>query len=176
MKQSYTRFVWAGVIVLAAAVVITLCRAQNEGDTASPPLADGEATPYTDTSGVDVTPFALLPDLKVYSVSAPSSASRGTTISVSDVTTNVGNVGSPQSVTDIYICTDVNHVTTSCWVTNHTTAGIQVGKSWPWTGPVAVPANQPLGTNYYIVVANGNRQVNEANYANNTNYVMIIIN
>jgi hypothetical protein len=176
MKQGYRQFICAGVIVLAAAVVITLCRAQNEEDPASPPLTDGEAAQYIDPSGEDVTPLVLRPDLKVHSVSAPSSASPGGVISVSDVTTNIGNAPSVLSVSDIYICTSINNVTSSCWVTNHTTSGIAPGKSWPWTGPVTVPANQPLGTNYYIVVANGNRQVSESNYANNTNYVMIIIN
>jgi hypothetical protein len=175
MKQTHKRFIRAGVIVLAAAAVITLCRAQNEGDTASP-LPDGEATLSADSSSGDLTTLSILPDLKVHSVSVPSSASRGEIISVVDVTTNIGNASAALSVSGIYICTDVNHVTSSCWVTNHTTSGIAPGRSWPWTGPVTVPANQPLGTNYYIVVANGNRQVGESNYANNTNYVMIIIN
>jgi hypothetical protein len=176
MKQDYRRFICAGVIVLAAAVTITLCRAQNEEDPASPPLADGESAQYTDPSGGEDVLQLLRPDLKVHSVTAPSSASPGGVISVIDVTTNVGNAVAAQSVSDIYICPDVNNVTSSRWVTNHTTSGIGPGKSWPWTGPVTVPANQPLGTNYYIVVANGNRQVLESNYANNTNYVMIIIN
>jgi len=142
------------MIVLGAAVAITLCYAQGGG----------------------ASPLLLRPDLKVHSVTAPGSASRSAVISVSDVTTNIGNANAAQSVSDIYICTNVDSVTTSCWVTNHTTAGVAIGKSWPWSGSVTVSASQPLGTNYYIVVANGNRQVLESNYANNTNYVMIIIN
>ena len=158
MKQGDRRlrasFIGAGTLVLTAAVLVTLCRAQGGG-----------ASPQT-----------LLPDLMVYSITAPSSASRGAAISVSDVTTNTSAYSAPQSVSDVYICTNVNNVTSSCWVTNHPVAGIAKGKSWPWAGSVTVPATQPLGTNYYIVVANGNRQVNESNYNNNTNYVMIVIN
>lgn len=175
MKQGYRQLIAAGMIVVATAVVISLCRAQDQVDTGSPPLSDEAAQSSGLTDG-GVSPQIVLADLKVHAVTAPSSAQRGTAITVSDVTTNVGGLNELQSVSDIYICTDVDNVSSSCWVTNHITAGIAKGKSWPWMGPVTVPASQPLGTNYYIVVANGNRQAIESNYNNNTNYVMIIIN
>lgn len=174
MKQGYRQLIAAGMIVVATVVVITLCRAQGEGDTTVPPLSDDEAAQSSGLLDGGASPQIVLGDLKVHAVTAPSSAQRGTAITVSDVTTNVGGLLVGQSVSDIYICTDVNTVS-GCWLTNHTTAGVAKGKSWPWQGPVTVPTSQPLGTNYYIVVANGNRQALESSYNNNTNYVMIII-
>jgi subtilase family serine protease len=152
MKQCYTRFIWAGASVFVLGIGVTFCRGQGD------------------------SVLVLRPDLMVYSISAPSSASRGTSISVSDVTTNVGNASAVQSVSDIYICTNVNYVTASDKVANHAVSLLGVGKSWAWSGSVTVPATQTLGTNYYVVVANGNKQVLESNYVNNTNYVTIIIN
>lgn len=153
MKQNYARFTGVSAIVLAVAVV-TLSLAQSGG----------------------ITPLVLRSDLKVHSITAPSSASRSASISVSDVTTNIGNASATISQSDIYICTNVNYVTASSKVGNHTVAPIAPGGSFSWAGSVTVPATQPLGTNYYVVVANGNKQVLESNYGNNTNYVMIIIN
>ena len=154
MKQNCRRFVWAGVSVLVLVIVVTFSRAQGGG----------------------ASPQVIASDLEVYSISAPSSATRGTPISVSDVTTNIGNAGAAQSVSDIYICTSVNSVSSSCKVSSHVVGVMAVGGSYLWAGSVTVPSKQPRGTNYYIVVANGNRQVVESNYNNNTNYVMIIIN
>lgn len=153
MKQNYTRFIWVGAIVLATAVV-RLCLAADE----------------------EFSTLALRPDLKVHSITAPSSASRGASIPVSDVTTNIGNASAGQSKSDIYICTNVDYVTSSFKVASHVVGGMLPGGSFSWAGSVTVPSTQPLGTNYYLVVANGNKQVVESNYANNTNYVMIIIN
>src|ERR1051326_1035546 len=172
MRQGTRRFIWTGMIVLAAAVVITLCRAQDEEDAALPPMDDEEATLGAGSAAEEFIIQSLLPDLRVHSVSAPGSASPGSVISVSDVTTNTGNAFAAQSKSDIYICTDVNNVTSACWVTNHIVAGIGPGRSTTWSGSLTVPANQPVGTNYYIVVTNGNRQVLESSFANNTNYVM----
>jgi hypothetical protein len=112
----------------------------------------------------------------VYSVTAPSSGTRGLPISIGDVTTNIGTANAIQSETGYYLCQSLGRVSSSCYLTNHLTAGIAKGKSWPWTGTVNVPATQPVGTNYLVVVANYLRSINESNYANNTNHVMIIIN
>ena len=154
MKRSCVRFLWAGISVLAVGVVATFCRGQ----------------------GGTVSPLVTRPDLKVHSISAPGSASRSASISVSDVTTNIGNATATGSTSDIYICPNVNNFIAGCKVGSHAVAGIAAGRNSTWSGSVTVPAAQPLGTNYYIVVANGNRSVLESNYANNTNYVMIIIN
>ncbi len=154
MKQEHMRLIWVAVSILALGAIVTFCRAQDEA----------------------ASPQVSRPDLKVYSVTAPSSASRGTLISVSDVTTNIGNAPAVQSASDIYICTNVNHVTSSSKVSSHAVSPLAAGRSWPWSGSVTVPAAQPLGTNYYIVVADGDQRVVESNYNNNTNYVMIIIN
>jgi len=154
MNQSYTRLIWAGISVLTLGIVVTFCRAQEE----------------------EASPLVARCDLEIYSISAPSSASRGSVISVSDVTTNIGNAAAISSTSDIYICTNVNYVTSGSKVGSHVVAPIAAGRSSAWSGSVTVPAKQPLGTNYYIVVANGNRLAVESNYANNTNYVPIIIN
>lgn len=119
---------------------------------------------------------ALLPDLKVHSVSAPGSASQGASISVSDVTTNAGTASAGQSWSSIYITTNLNDISATWLVTNHNVAAIAKGKSSTWSGNVTVPASQPLGGNYYVVVCNPNHQVGESNYNNNTNSVAITIN
>jgi len=154
VSQTHKHFIWAGIIVLAAAAVVAFSHAQ-----------DGS-----------VAPLAPLPDLEVHSVTAPSSGTHGMPISVGDVTTNIGTANAIQSFTGYYLCRSFNSVSSSCFLTNHITSGVAIGKSWPWRASVTVPATQPLGTNYLVVVANYLRSLTESNYANNTNYVMIIIN
>ena len=152
MSRSCKQFIWATIIVLAGATAVRLSHAQGGGS----------------------SPLILLSDLQVHSVSAPTTVKRGEVISVSDTTTNTGTASAVQSVTGIYISTNLNNVS-SFWITNHITSGLAVGQSWPWAGSVTVPTNQPLGTNYFVVVANSTRIVSELNYYNNTNYVMIMV-
>jgi hypothetical protein len=151
VRQTHKYLVWAGIGVLAVATVVTFSRAQ-----APPP--------------------ASLPDMEVHSITAPSSGTHGMPISVVDVTTNIGTANGAQSITAYYLCQSLTGVSSSCWITNHTTSGVAKGKSWPWGGNVTVPASQPLGTNYLVVVCNYNKLLAESNYFNNTNHVMIIIN
>lgn len=150
MSKSFARIIFSTVAALTVAVAATLCRAQF---------------------GIE----ALAPDLVVHSVSAPATASQAALISTSDVTTNIGTASATASVSGVYMTTNLNEVTASWWLGNHNVAPIAKGRSTTWSGNVTVPASQPLGTNYYVVVANINRQVTELNYNNNTNYVIIVI-
>jgi len=154
MSRSCKHFIWATIIVLAGATAVRLSHAQGGGS----------------------SPLILLPDLQVQSISVPTTVKRGEVISVSDTTTNTGTASAVLSVSAIYICTNLNNVSSSCLVTNHDVAGIYINSSTTW-GPISVtvPTTTALGTNYYIVVANCNRQVGELNYYNNTNHVMIMV-
>jgi len=182
MKNTNKRFSWATVGILVLGMAVVLCRAQDDGTSSQQDqsaltgeqAAAGNEQPAL-ASDEDVAPLFSLPDLEVDSISAPASASRGSVISVSDTTTNVGTANATSSTSSIYICADPNNVSPSDWVTNHTVSGIAKGKSWTWAGSVKVPAGQPLGTNYYVVVANSYRSVGELYYDNNTNYVPIVI-
>lgn len=150
MSQTRKHLIWTGMIVLAATTIVAFSRAQE--------------------------PLLSLPDLEVFSVTAPNSGTRGMPISVGDVTTNIGAANAAQSYTGYYLCQNTNSVSSGSFLANHITSGVAKGKSWPWSGSVTVPATQPLGTNYLVVVANYLKSLAESNYVNNTNYVMIIIN
>lgn len=111
------------------------------------------------------------PDLTITALSAPGSAARGATISVIHTTKNVGNALAATSSSRFHLCT--NNI--ACGYRNQQAVPLlAVGASKTLTNTTfSVPADQPLGTNYVVVVC-GDGLV-EANKANNTNSIPIVI-
>lgn len=119
---------------------------------------------------------AASPDLQVWTNSAPASATRGNSISVSDVTTNASTLASAgASTTYLYVHTNLN-VSSITPVGTHSVSAMGPRGKVTWSGAVTVPVGQPLGTNYFITVCDKPNNVTESNENNNTNKCVIIIN
>jgi hypothetical protein len=116
-----------------------------------------------------MAPMALY-DLTVLSVSAPASAARNATINVVHTTKNVGTALAPSSTSKFHLCT--NNV--ACGLINsQSVPGLAAGASKTLTNSsFTIPAGQPLGTNYIVVVCATNLADNKSN---NTNSTVIVI-
>lgn len=116
---------------------------------------------------------ALLADLTITSLSAPATASQGTTISVIHTTQNIGAAFAGSSTSKFYLCT--NDVAYASGYRNQQTVGaLAMGASKTLTNTTfSVPADQPLGTNYVIVICGIG--LTESDKTNNTNSIPIVI-
>jgi len=112
-----------------------------------------------------------LPDLTITALSAPASISTGSTINVIHTTKNIGTAPAGTSVSKFYLCT--NNV--ACGPINQQSVpSIAVGASKTLTNTsFTIPATQPLGTNYIVVICG--TTTSESSKANNTNSVPIVI-
>jgi hypothetical protein len=110
------------------------------------------------------------PDLTITSMSAPTNAARGATISVVHTTKNVGNTLAGLSSTRFYLCTN----NFACgFVNQQSVAALGVGASKTLTNTAfGVPAGQALGTNWIVGVCGFN--ISQPT-GNDTNSIPIVI-
>lgn len=108
------------------------------------------------------------PDLRVTSVSGPSSATRGQTISVSATVTNSGNATAGSSTLEWYFSSD-NVITTGDYSagTSSVTA-ISAGGSQTINTTITVATSATEGNTYYLgAIADRNNVLTESNETNN---------
>lgn len=116
------------------------------------------------------------PDLAVFSVTCPGSGNRGAAISISDVTTNLSALAAAAASTSyIYMNTSLS-LSGATNLGTHAVGAITAKKSYPWSGSVTIPANQPTGLNYLFIVCDKPNVIAESNENNNTNYCTITVN
>ena len=110
---------------------------------------------------------AGLPDLTVTSVSAPSSASLGSTIKVVHVTMNISSNTCGSSSTKFYLCTN-NVAYANGYRNGQAVPALFGGGSVQMTNlTFIIPTNAKLGANYIIVVCGFG--ITDSNWSNNTN-------
>lgn len=120
--------------------------------------------------GVGIAGLQAGPDLTITSLSAPTNAARGATISVVHTTKNVGNTLAGLSSTKFYLCT--NQVACSERNSQSVPAlGAGVSKTLTNTS-FSVPADQALGTNWIIGVCGYN--ISQPT-GNDTNSIPIVV-
>jgi subtilase family serine protease len=128
------------------------------------------------TSEKTTSSTLFFPDLAIHSISAPSSATRGTNITVTVVTTNYpGGATSLGADTTLYLCTSTTPQS-SCRITQWDTGTILSGRKHTANKTITIPSSQPTGTNYLIAVADDPPSIAESNEANNQLSRVIIIN
>ncbi|MBI2833791.1 MAG: hypothetical protein HYX76_05125 [Acidobacteria bacterium] len=115
------------------------------------------------------------PDLTVFSLSAPSSAVKGATVSVTDTIKNQGGGAAGVSTTRIYLSTDKTLDGDDVLVGSRGVPGLAPGASSSGAASVAIPASTATGTFYLIAKADGDDAVVEAKENNNVKVKSITV-
>jgi subtilase family serine protease len=108
------------------------------------------------------------PDLTVSALTAPTSATAGSTMTVSDTTKNVGGGEAPASTTQFYLSINATIDAADVLLGSRAVAGLAAGASDSGSTALAVPAGEAPGTYYVIAVADGPGAVVETTETNNT--------
>jgi subtilase family serine protease len=122
------------------------------------------------------TSYATLrvgPDLIVSSMSGPSSAVSGSTITVTDTTRNQGGGSATGSTTRFYWSSNLSYDASDTLLAARTVAGLDASGSDVESTVLTIPAGLPTASFYVIAVADGDSQVVETLETNNTRYVLV---
>jgi subtilase family serine protease len=118
----------------------------------------------------------VLPDLTIPYISAPASATAGSSIDVTDVTRNIGAVTSGASTTRLYLSADTVLNAGDIELAGRAVPSLVSFGFSNMVTQVTIPANTSSGTYYIIVVSDADGVIAETNEANNSNYKAIVIN
>ncbi len=129
--------------------------------------AGGSVAEHTETNNVRYAVVAVGPDLTVSSVSMPSSATAGSTISVTSNVKNKGGDSAGPSVTRFYLSLNATVDSSDIRLASEQAVGtLAPGAVGSSTVGVAIPAGLS-GRYYFIAVADGDGAVAESNERNN---------
>jgi subtilase family serine protease/subtilisin family serine protease len=106
-------------------------------------------------------------DLTVSSLTAPTAAAPGATITVTDTTRNQGGGPSEPSVTRFYLSIDVTHDAGDVALGSRAVPALAPGASSTGSTTLTVPAGTPPGAYYLLAVADGDQTVVESDEDNN---------
>jgi subtilisin family serine protease/subtilase family serine protease len=112
--------------------------------------------------------FKVGPDLTVSSVTAPSSAAAGTTITVSDTTRNQGADTAPASGTAFYLSTNGTLDAADTLLGTRAVPSLAVGAFLAGSVSVLIPPSTPAGSYIIIAKGDGNDSITEVLENNNT--------
>ena len=108
------------------------------------------------------------PDLDVSSLTAPTQATAGATISVTDVTRNQGASSAPASTTRFYLSTNTTVDAADTLLGSRSVAALNVDQTNSMTTALTVPSGKVPGSYFIIAVADGGNAVVESVETNNT--------
>jgi subtilase family serine protease len=112
--------------------------------------------------------FKVGSDLTVTSVTAPSSAAAGTTITASDTTWNQGADTAPASVTAYYLSTNGTLDAADVLLGTRAVPSLAVNVSQSGSTSLLIPASTPAGSYIIIAKGDGNDSITEVLENNNT--------
>jgi subtilase family serine protease len=115
----------------------------------------------------------VAPDLVVSSVSAPFTAAAGSSISVTDTTSNQGNDASAASVTRFYLSTDATLDGGDTTLGSRAVAGVAVGGNSNGSTLVTIPSGTATGLYVLIAEADSDHTVAEIQETNNTRFTTL---
>lgn len=114
------------------------------------------------------TAISIGPDLIVTALTAPTSASRGTTITINDTTKNNGCGLADASMTQFYLSKNTILDPTDIALGSRSVPSLGTGvSSGPLSTNVVIPLGIPTGSYYIIAVSDDSDVVEEANETNN---------
>jgi subtilase family serine protease len=114
-------------------------------------------------------------DLVISSVTAPSTAGAGQSISVSDTTRNAGAAEAAASVTRFYLSLDTAVDASDTLLGSRAVAVLAAGASHTVSTPLTIPAGTPPGPRYVIAQADGEGTLAETLENNNVNFAFVTI-
>ncbi len=138
--------------------------------------ASGAVAELSETNNNKSKSIKIGPDLSVYSLSAPSSAVRGSTINVNDTTKNSGGGSSGSSTTRFYLSTNTTYDAGDTSVGSRAVPSLAAGASNAGSTSVNIPSGIATGAYYIIARSDADGVVAETNEANNNKYRAITIN
>ena len=115
------------------------------------------------------------PDVTVSAVTGPSTAARGSSITVGDTTRNIGGDAMPESVTSFYLSTNTTIDGTDVLLGSRPVPSLTAGASESGTLSVTIPATHTPGTYYIVARADGPNATVEPQENNNTLFRSISI-
>jgi subtilase family serine protease len=118
--------------------------------------------------------FGLLPDLIVSSLAAPSAATAGSAISVSETTKNQGGAATA-STTRYYLSTNSAYEAGDVSIGFRSVSGLTSSASSPATVLLTIPAGTATGNYSILARADADSQLSESNEANNVRAASIHI-
>ena len=108
------------------------------------------------------------PDLDVSSLTAPSQATAGATISVTDITRNQGASSAPASTTRFYLSANTTVDAADTLLGSRSVAALNVDQTNSMTTALTIPSGRAPGSYFIIAVADGGNVVTESLETNNT--------
>ena len=108
------------------------------------------------------------PDLTVTGLTAPSSATAGTSITASDTTTNQGGDTAPGSGTSYYLSANTSFDTGDLLLATRQVVSLGPGMSQAGSVTFSIPASTAAGTYYIVAKSDGENAILEAHETNNT--------
>ncbi len=108
------------------------------------------------------------PDLTVTALTAPSSATAGTSITASDTTTNQGGDTAPGSGTSYFLSTNTSFDTGDLFLATRQVVSLGPGMSQAGSVTFSIPASTAAGTYYIVAKSDGENAILEAHETNNT--------
>jgi subtilase family serine protease len=131
--------------------------------------SDGAIAESTETNNVRVGVSVWIgPDLDVMTVTGPSSAVAGTTVTVTDTTKNAGADEAPASTSAFYLSSNATLDAGDTLLATRTLPVLSAGISNTGSVALPIPSATPAGTYYIIVKADGDNVIREAIETNNT--------
>ncbi len=114
-------------------------------------------------------------DLVITAGTAPAAAGAGTTMVVSDTTTNQGTGGASASATAYYLSANALLDAADAQIGSRSVPALPVGASSSGSASLQIPASTPTGTYYVIAVADAANAVAETLENNNTRLLIVRI-
>jgi subtilase family serine protease len=140
-------------------------------------MADGEEV-VTETSETNNTSYKLITigtDLRITSLSVPSTAGPGQSITVTDTTKNQGGGPADPSTTQFYLSTNTTIGESDILLGSRSVPALAAGASNTKSTTVTIPEGTVSGNWYIIAKADGEEVIAETSETNNTNYRLIKI-
>jgi subtilase family serine protease len=135
--------------------------------------APGTLAETNEFNNTRVTTIAIGPDLQVSTMTAPSVAGPGTSIVVSDTTTNAGAANAAASTTQFFLSNNVFLDAGDAALQTRSVPALAAGASSGGSTIVTIPAGIASGTYYLFAQADAGTAVGEANEGNNAKSVLI---
>ncbi|MDD5434392.1 MAG: DUF1566 domain-containing protein [Nitrospira sp.] len=137
--------------------------------------ADNVVAETSEVNNKKVRAINILPDLIVYSLSAPGTAGAGTTISISDTTKNIGGSTAAASTIRFYLSTNTTYDAGDTLLGSRPIASLAAGATDAGTTSVTIPTGTLSGTYYIIGRADADAVVAETNETNNNKSRLITV-
>ena len=145
----------------------------NETVTLTIRNGSGYAVGAPSSGTVTIVSDDVAPDLRVVAFTVPDTAGSGSTVTVSDTTTNQGTGPSGPSTTSFYLSTNSSSSSDDQLLGSRPVSGLAVGASSEGTSSLTLPSTTAAGAYYLLAKADSAGTLTETNESNNVRASLI---